>query len=598
MKKSINLDISLTFIIGLILSFGTYATVSDLEEAKTGHLFKYSVNNRIASIKDNISKHIQIVNSLDSLFLSSEHVSRYEFKLYTNNILKHNSEVQALSWNPLITKSQRELYINNARKDGLNNFKIRGFNSDGEIVEDLKKKNFTAVYYIEPYQQNKDALGFDISSNKLRNESIKKAIKSGKATITQRISLIQKKEKTFGYLLLKPLFKKGEVVDTDLKRQKFFIGLVVGVFRFDKLIPESINNLEPSGIDILLSDVTNPTKKQFLHFHSSRMRETPVKQYDVDEENIENKLFINKRVDILGREWLFRFTPSPEFIDKNRSWNSLIYLIIGLTTTFILMMYISIKDKNTKRLKKNYLKIVSQKEKIYEQNCLITHQAKHAQMGELLAMIAHQWRQPLSSISATVISLQMQQELDMYDKKSYGEQLDNIAGYTQHLSDTINDFREFLNEDKEKVYTDLSSIVDGSLEIIKPMLKNLNIELKTDYRCSDKILTYPNELKQVVLNIIKNSQDIIKEKSLKNAVIKINTYKTGTKYYLEIIDNAGGIPEDIKEKIFDPYFTTKKDLNGTGLGLYMSKKIIEERCNGKLYAKNINDGACFTIELS
>ncbi len=229
--------------------------------------------------------------------------------------------------------------------------------------------------------------------------------------------------------------------------------------------------------------------------------------------------------------------------------------------------------------------------KLKEQQLL--QQSRHAQMGEMIAMIAHQWRQPLSSISATIGSLQMKQALDKYDKDFYDQQLQNIADYTQHLSHTIEDFRDFFKDEKMKTRIRLEDIAADSIAIIEPLLENKNITLKIDYQSNETTLTYPNELKQVFLNILKNAQEVLIEKKVNTPVIELSTYKDEEYLYFSIQDNAGGIPEEIIDKVFDPYFTTKGQLHGTGLGLYMSHKIIDEHCHGSLMVKNSDSGALF-----
>ena len=231
------------------------------------------------------------------------------------------------------------------------------------------------------------------------------------------------------------------------------------------------------------------------------------------------------------------------------------------------------------------------------QRQLLFH-TKQAQMGEMLSMIAHQWRQPLASIAATIISIKINAELNNNDTSDYYEELENIEDITQHLSKTINDFREFFHDDTEKSITKLEDVVDSSLGIVKPIFKAMGIEVVLDYQCNDEFLTYPSELKQVVLNLLKNIQDIVESKKIENAKLEIRTYKKENKLYLEIQDNAGGIPDDIVDMIFEAYFTTKGELNGTGLGLYMSKKIIEEHCNGNITVKNKDNGACFIVEIN
>ncbi|MDP3118884.1 MAG: FIST N-terminal domain-containing protein [Sulfuricurvum sp.] len=225
-------------------------------------------------------------------------------------------------------------------------------------------------------------------------------------------------------------------------------------------------------------------------------------------------------------------------------------------------------------------------------------QTKHEQMGEMLTMIAHQWRQPLSAISVIASSLRVQQDLETLSSEKLEKGLINIENYTQHLSETINDFRNFFKNDTTKTDIKLHQLVEDALKIISPIFSKCGTILNIEYLCEEEISTYPNEFKQVLLNIFKNAQDALEDKNIITPSITIKTYQENDKYCISIEDNAGGIPNTVIDKIFEPYFTTKKSLNGTGLGLYMSKIIIHEHCNGSIDVKNTDDGALFIIRLN
>ena len=232
-------------------------------------------------------------------------------------------------------------------------------------------------------------------------------------------------------------------------------------------------------------------------------------------------------------------------------------------------------------------------------------QSRLAQMGEMISMIAHQWRQPLSAISATTGSMSLHMQLEEYDEKVMEESIDKINTYTQHLSTTITDFRNFFKPDKEKSLSSLNNIVGGSLRIIGTSLESQGIKIETSLDSEEEVYTYPNELKQVVLNIIKNAQDVFAEKNtdqdasekIKDPHILIRTQTMQDEIILMIKDNAGGISKENMAYVFDPYFTTKEKRDGTGLGLYMSKMIVEDHCKGRLSVKNEDDGACFILSL-
>ena len=224
-------------------------------------------------------------------------------------------------------------------------------------------------------------------------------------------------------------------------------------------------------------------------------------------------------------------------------------------------------------------------------------QSRLAQMGEMLSMIAHQWKQPLSSITATTGSMSLHMQLDTYDEKLLEEKIENINTYTQYLSSTINDFRNFFKPDKEKKDTNLNKIVEASMQIIGSSLKADGIDVVTELNAHETLNTYPNELQQVVLNLLKNAKDAYVQKGIKSAKIHIKTYTKERHVVLEVCDQAGGIKDEDIAYIFDPYYTTKEAFDGTGLGLYMSKLIIEEHCNGTLHVKNEENGACFSFSL-
>lgn len=226
---------------------------------------------------------------------------------------------------------------------------------------------------------------------------------------------------------------------------------------------------------------------------------------------------------------------------------------------------------------------------------ILFRQSRMAQMGEMISMIAHQWRQPLNAITLTTAALELKTKDDKYDKTFFQSRLERVSNYVKHLSSTIEDFREFFKPDKIKQETTFCKIMENTLGLVQIELENKNITVLTDYNCKCNMFSYNNELLQVAMNLIKNAEDALLAKKIINPTITIKCYSDTDKSVLEIGDNAGGIDISIMEKIFDPYFTTKAEHNGTGLGLYMSKMIVEEHCKGTLSVHNSSAGAVFKI---
>jgi len=224
---------------------------------------------------------------------------------------------------------------------------------------------------------------------------------------------------------------------------------------------------------------------------------------------------------------------------------------------------------------------------------MIMYQSRLAQMGEMINMIAHQWRQPLNAITLATAAIQMKAKRDILDQATAIELATKISGFAFHLSTTIDDFRNFFKTNKTKKTTNYKQLVESVLLIIESSLKNHQIEFKLHIKNLIQITTYENEMKQVLLNLIKNAEDALVEREVVKPYIQV-IIDGDT---LRVLDNAGGIASDIEEKIFEPYFSTKTKKDGTGLGLYMSKMIVEDHCGGKLLASNTQDGAQFTIIL-
>jgi PAS domain S-box-containing protein len=237
------------------------------------------------------------------------------------------------------------------------------------------------------------------------------------------------------------------------------------------------------------------------------------------------------------------------------------------------------------------------------QDQLLIQQSKLASMGEMIANIAHQWRQPLSIISTSATGIKMQKEMGILDDISEIKSLEIINENAQYLSNTIDDFRDFFKKSKTKNSVNLNNLIDKTLKLILTRLKNKNITIinnSTDI----KFETYESEMIQVFMNIINNSVDAFENKTY-NKYLFLEAYESNDNIFIKIKDNAGGIEENIINRIFEPYFTTKDSKQGTGIGLYMCNEIIVKHLNGKIFATNESfeyegnkyKGSQFTIEL-
>ena len=245
--------------------------------------------------------------------------------------------------------------------------------------------------------------------------------------------------------------------------------------------------------------------------------------------------------------------------------------------------------------------------RVKEQSIQLIKQSRMAQMGEMLSMIAHQWRQPLSSIVAVSSSIKLKIDLspadlhaptEMQDFKDYTyKQMNEIEIYVNALSSTIDDFRTLYKPDKIMYSHPLTEPIKRALSLLERSFREHSILIEKSFNTDISVFMHANEVMQVILNLLKNAEDNFVEKGTVHPKILLETFLLNDLVKIQICDNGGGIDEEIMEKIFDPYFSTKNEKNGTGLGLYMCKIIIEQHEKGRLEVKNTDAGACFSIEL-
>jgi len=283
---------------------------------------------------------------------------------------------------------------------------------------------------------------------------------------------------------------------------------------------------------------------------------------------------------------------------------SMVYFI------FILSIYLLIKviRRNeaiyTEELES---KVKEQVDLIKTQELTLFQQSKMAAMGEMIGNIAHQWRQPLSTISVSASGMKFQKEEGVLSDSTFYNSCDTIVRHCQFLSQTIDVFRDFLKTDKSKNSFNLNQTILHIISIVSASLKQNNIEIiYTNTMINLDIFNYENELSQAFLNILNNAKDaIVEHNQIENKYILIDVETLEDMVRIDIKDNGGGIKEEIMTKIFDPYFTTKHQNQGTGLGLYMTYKIITDSLNGKISVQNSNFsyqekhyfGAKFVIEI-
>ncbi|MEF3192297.1 MAG: PAS domain-containing sensor histidine kinase [Campylobacterales bacterium] len=290
-----------------------------------------------------------------------------------------------------------------------------------------------------------------------------------------------------------------------------------------------------------------------------------------------------------GRFYYERVTASL-IHEKDESY----YLIIKLNITRLIKQQRRLKNYNSELEKRVATELAKNREK----DVMLIRQSRLAAMGEMIGNIAHQWRQPLNAVGLTIQEIADAYQYGELTPEHLKEQVAKGMRLIGQMSTTIDDFRNFFSPNKQAVLFDVAERIQDALSLIKAALDANHITIKTSLMDKVMVQGYSNEFVQVILNIITNAKDAFANSHQDERTITITLDKEGKWARTIIQDNAGGIPEEIIDKIFDPYFTTKEEGKGTGIGLYMSKMIIEKNMGGVLEADNVDGGARFTIKLA
>lgn len=243
-------------------------------------------------------------------------------------------------------------------------------------------------------------------------------------------------------------------------------------------------------------------------------------------------------------------------------------------------------------------KVIVETSKQKEQEQLLIQQTRLAAMGEMIGNIAHQWRQPLNALGLILQNLKFSYEIGELDEKMIDKSVKKATMLTENMSKTIDDFRNFFRPNKAKENFKINEGITKAVELIESTFEHNNIKLEKDFASSEiEFFGFANEFSQVILNLLTNAKDAVLENKIENPLIIIQTKIDDEYIYISIKDNGLGIKDEIINKIFEPYFTTKDEGKGTGIGLYMSKIIIENNMNGKIEVKNEQNGANVIIKL-
>jgi len=518
---------------------------------------------------------------------------------------------------------------------------IIGSGSFLEVEKNKLKKRISKKIFNQNYNTEEFVLIYKINS--LNNIASKSDLLTQKHIISSKVEL-----KAMEDLLIETNYKGNDYIYFDNKRKllygtfvtnlRYFIGIGVDLTQINNIIKKeratSIDNLSSKilklAIIILIMTViffmfslgfTRKIEKLFIQYRQtvkqneekyallfnysndgfiiSQMKEdktlilslnkTALKITGYESSEILEQEFFDlfNNLDLEETKKSKSLSKTVKLVRKNKEIRTIELNMIVYSYENQNLLFASLRDITERTLLKE--------EKLKQQNILI-QKSKMAAMGEMIGNIAHQWRQPLSQISGLFFDIESAYDYKELDKKYLSQRVGDANDLLEYMSKTIDDFRNFFNPTSKKEEFLIQDPVFRAIKILKSTLEYHKIDIQIQCDKKYKIYGYKNEYLQAIVNIISNAKDILVDQKIKNAKIKVYVKEIDDEIILFIEDNAGGIDASIMDKIFDPYFTTKYEY-GTGIGLYMTKLIIEEKMNGVIKVENLNDGAVFSIKV-
>jgi len=296
--------------------------------------------------------------------------------------------------------------------------------------------------------------------------------------------------------------------------------------------------------------------------------------------------------------FLLMLAPVQPFIEVSYSLFQVFYISVVLVIISVIIYFYQKKMDEAKGLilrQQEQLKVTV--DELIKKDKLLSVQSKQAVMGEMISMIAHQWRQPLSTVTLSISDLQVKKLLGTKIEDSLMDKtLQDISDTVVYLSDTIDDFQTYFQPNKEINSINISELVQKAINFTKPRVEGSRVVINFEHTTDEKIQTYTNELIQVILNILNNAIDELLTLEKEELIITVSLKDVHEDFYLSIMDNANGIPPEALESIFEPYYSTKGK-NGTGLGLYMSQMIMQKQFNSQIDVSSSKDGSIFSLRV-
>jgi len=578
-----NFSILIPSLFVLAVSIIIYVKVSQWEQEKIENELKAKSTIISTAIERQLAAYVEVLKSIEGLYASSIEIEQHEFKQFVMGPLSRYPGLKALSWDLLIKEKDRTRILKQLEASG-NKLELKEINSEGKLIPARKMDEYLVPVFIEPYETNSKALGFNLYADVNRKLAAQKAIRLGQPTATDRIRLVQDPDHQFGLLILLPIYEKNRRVTSPDERQAAAKGVVVGALQLKDFMATTLIGYSLDGINFQVEDLSAPEKERVLY----------------STENFDTKVVSSRdlhwvyQFDFANREWRINFKKSYAALLENRPWQAWFVLATGLLFSGLFTAFLMVIIGRTSRIEDL---VEKRTEELAEAKANMISSSKLSALGEMAGGMAHEINTPLTIINLKVAQIQNELNAASLNKEKVNDGLKKIEDTVARIAKIIRGLRYFARDTKSDPFNrvQVSAILEDTLYLCIERFRYNGIVLKTgEYPKNLYIDCRPTEISQVILNLLNNACDAVLD--LPEKWISIDVVKKGEMLEIRIADSGHGIPREVQEKIMQPFFTTKPVGKGTGLGLSISKGIIESH-KGSLTIDNRSKNTCFVITL-
>lgn len=605
---------AVVLLLGVAISAWLFLETRGRENQTASMEFREASQDRIANLRKMLEFDILQMSAVRAFFASSQVVTHEEYNAFVTPLLEDHPGIRALQWMPRVLDSERSDYEKATDRDGHRGFQIVGHDDEGRLTAASGRDEYYPILFVEPKGANVAALGFDLATDPACLEAMHLARDTGRVAATDKIPLFGKGIGQTGVRLFFPVYRKYTAMNSVNDRRKMLEGFVVGVLHLRAMVDNSLADLPPAGIDILLIDNTNAGHEQELFFHSSRARAEDSSGERADAGQA-NRLQIAETLEVAGRRWMIVCSPSPQFIAAMTTWRPWTNAAATLLLTILLASYLI----RTAQHNAHTMELASQlalvnarlKHEVADRKRLEVELRKAKETAEsstvaksrFLATMSHEIRTPMTSILGYA-DLLADPTLGPSSRQNY---LAVIRRSGEHLLMIINDILDLSRIEAGRLSLDIQqcnivALLADVASVVRPRAEQRGVALTVEYPgpMPEWIMTDGSRLRQAIVNLVGNAVKFTEQGSVRIIASLVTSWRSGeSAVQINVIDTGIGIRKEMLVSLFQPFIqgdvSVYQKFGGTGLGLAISHEIARLLGGALTVASRPGQGSTFTL---